>query len=243
MMQIYLCEDIKIHAEELENVLKSCAAECNVVAEIKSFDNAEELLENLRCKKESGVTLPLLLFCDIEMPGMSGIELGKILKDEMPEVCLIFMTAYSEYAIEGYETGAYRYLLKPPSKDQITKIMFEVIHRNRDTKRIMIKNAKEEMCIGIRDILYVSAEDKYLVVHTKENEYLTRGSLQDYEDELKDFGFWRVHRKYLINLRYHKSMTESKITLSNDEVIPLSRRNEANYRKAFIRYLEGGLLK
>ncbi len=242
-MQIYLCEDIKIHAEELENILKSCAEECNIQTDIRSFEDAQELLSELRHKKEIGESLPILLFCDIEMPGMNGIELGKIIKDEMPEICFVFMTAFSEYAIEGYETGAYRYLLKPPAKEQITKILLDVVNRNHNTKQIMIKTSKEERCIPIRDILYLSAEDKYLVVHTQKEKHLTRGSLQEYEEMLAEFGFCRTHRKYLVNLRYHKSLSGTKINLSNGDYVPLSRRNEATYRKAFMKYLEGGLLQ
>ncbi len=242
-MRIYLCEDIKAHTGQLQEVLENCARECKTDIIITCFSTAEDLLSDLRQKKETGESLPILLFSDIELPGMSGVELGKILKLEMPQIRLVFMTAYEQYAIEGYETGAMRYLLKPPVKGEIIKILLEMIDVQSREKHIIIKNAKEEICVAVKDILYISAEDKYLVVHTKDQKHLTRGSLQDYEDMLNKYGFFRVHRKYLVNLRYHKSITNGNITLSNEAVVPMSRRKESAYRGAFMKYIEGGLLQ
>lgn len=242
-MQIYLCEDLKAHAGMLQAVLEECAKENNIHIEIRSFDQAEKLLEELRRKKETGESMPHLLFSDIEMPGMGGIALGKILCEEMPEICLVFLTAYEEYAIAGYETGAYRYLLKPVVKGQITRILNDILTRRAKEYKILIKKGEEETCISIKDILYISAEDKYLVVHTIQGNYLDRGSLQEYEERLKKYGFYRIHRKYLMNMRYHKSIVSGRVTLSNGETIPVSRRNETAYRSVFVQYLEGGLLQ
>ncbi len=242
-MRIYLCEDIKEHTGQLQEVLEDCARECKTDITITDFSNAEDLLSDLRQKKETGESLPILLFSDIELPGMSGVELGKILKREMPQIRIVFMTAYEQYAIEGYETGAMRYLLKPAVKGEIIKVLLETVDAQNREKHIIVKNAKEEICIRVNDILFISAEDKYLVVHTMEQEHLTRGSLQDYEDMLEQCGFFRVHRKYLVNLRYHKSITNSRITLSNEAVVPISRRKESEYRSSFMKYIEGGLLQ
>ena len=242
-MQIYLCEDVKAHMGQLSEVLEECAYKCKIDAQITCFTNAEDLLCDLRKKKETGEHFPILLFSDIELPGMSGVELGKILKREMPQICIVFMTAYEQYAIEGYETGAMRYLLKPPAKDDVTKILLEITEIQNREKHIIIKNTKEEICVSVNDILYISAEDKYLVVHTKSQKLLTRGSLQDYEEMLEQCGFFRVHRKYLVNLRHHKSITNGSITLSNEAVVPISRRKESAYRSAFMKYIEGGLLQ
>ena len=242
-MQIYLCEDIKAHAGQLQEVLEDCARECKTDIKITGFSTAEDLLCDLRGKKETGEHFPILLFSDIELPGMSGVELGKILKREMPQIRIVFMTAYEQYAIEGYGTGAMRYLLKPPAKDDVIKILLEITEIQNREKHIIIKNTKDEICVSVNDILYISAEDKYLVVHTKSQKLLTRGSLQDYEDMLEQCGFFRVHRKYLVNLRHHKSITNGSIILSDEVMIPISRRKENAYRSAFMKYIEGGLLQ
>lgn len=178
-MQIFLCEDIKAHEGQLQEVLEDCAREFKTDIKVIGFSTAEDLLSDLRGKKETGEHLPILLFSDIELPGMSGVELGKILKREMPQIRIVFMTAYEQYAIEGYETGAMRYLLKSPAKDDITKILLEIMDIQKREKHIIVKNAKEEICVLVNDILYISAEDKYLVVHTKNQKLLTRGSLQE----------------------------------------------------------------
>lgn len=242
-MQIYLCEDIIAHAEQLNAMLEECTKECNIQAEIKSFTNASELLEDLRKKKETGKSMPNLLFSDIKMPEMSGIALGKILNEEMPEICLVFLTAYEEYAIAGYETGAYRYLLKPIVKEQVVRILQDISAKMAKEYKILLNEAGEKHCISIKDIIYISAEDKYIIIHTNQGEYLDRGSLTEYENRLKEYGFYRVHRKYLINMRYNKKIANGKVILSNGEEILIGRRREGEFRTAFVQYLERGLLQ
>ncbi len=242
-MQIYLCEDIAAQAESLQLLLEECAKELDVMINVESFSEGESLFKTLQKKKETGEKLPNLLFCDIKMPGLDGISLGRLLCEEMPEIRLVFLTAYGEYAIEGYETGAYRYLMKPAEKEKVLQILEKTLKEGAQEQLVLWNGEDEETCVKIKDIVYISAEDKYLVIHTIREDFLERESLHNYEALLRSQGFFRIHRKYLINMRHHKSIGNGKITLSGDVTLPVSRRKINEYRQCFLQSLEGGLLK
>lgn len=94
----------------------------------------------------------------------------------------------------------------------------------------------------LSEIIYLSSEDKYSILYTQDNHYIDRTSLNDYETLLGVYGFCRIHRKHIVNLSYHKSMGKGKIVLTDDTVLPVSRRREAAYRAALLQHLEEELL-
>lgn len=105
------------------------------------------------------------------------------------------MTAYEEYAIRGYETGAYRYLLKPPTQEDVTNILAKIAVQKSEKKLLVVQAGDSEMLISVRNIRYISAEDKYVMLYTTEGDYLDRRSLQYFEEYLADMSFYRIHRK------------------------------------------------
>lgn len=242
-MQVFLCDDSAKHCELQATILEEVVRENNWNMDIYSFASGEALLAEIQKRKREDALVPEVIISDIEMPGMDGISLGKLLKEEVPDSYLILLTSFTDYAIEGYETGAYRYLLKPLDKEQIAQVLTE-IYESKDRGELWpVRRLGEETYIKIKDIVYISAEDKYLVIHTETGEYLDRGSLSENEETLLERGFFRIHRKYLVNMRHHKSVRGDKVVVTNDVELPISRRKEAAYRNAFMRFLEGGYLR
>lgn len=242
-MQIFICDDEKEHIDFFRQVLCEVEETKGYEIEVFFFQNAPELQKELYRRGEALEALPELIFSDIDMPEMNGISLGKMLNEEFPEICLVLLTAYAEFAIEGYETGAYRYLLKPVKAEDLDKILSDVSSRKSQEKQIVLKAGKEDIVLCLKDVLYIGAEDKYLFFHTADKKYMDRNSLGYYEEAFREFGFCRVHRKYLVNLRHHKSIQGYKLVLSNQDVIPISREKRAEYYKLFIKMHEGGCLR
>lgn len=236
-MLIYIYEDKKEHSDNLSRLLNELAQELHLDLEVRSFDKEERFM------KEFEKRMPSLVFADIEMPGWDGITLGKELQKLAPNICFVLLTAFAEYAIRGYESGAYRYLLKPAQKEEIRQILMSVLESKKQKRQLFLQNADEEKVIDIESVRYMKAEDKYIIINTTEGEFLDRFSLQYYEDELQNYGFFRIHRKYLINMRYHKGFTGGFVVLDNGEKLPISRRKQASYRTCFLEMLEGGMLK
>ncbi len=236
-MLIYVCEDTKEHLTYLQDILEELAKELKLVLEIVGVESGEALIGEVNQKK------PDLIFSDIKMPGMDGISLGKELLQISPESCLVLLTAFIEYAVKGYETRAYRYLLKPAQKEEIQQIIMDVLESSKQKRQLILQNAEEEKVVDIQSVRFMKAEDKYIIISTTEGDFLDRFSLQYYEEELRNLGFFRIHRKYLINMRYHKGFAGDFVVLDNGEKLPISRRKQASYRACFLEMLEGGKLR
>lgn len=193
------------------------------------FSDADALLACTRRRRKDKLPLPDIVFSDIRMEQMDGITFGRQLHELAPKVCLVFVTSHAEYAIEGYEVNAYRYLLKPIDGSQVLQIIRDYMRDWIDTCKWIVKSPYGDLAIELQDIIYMSAEDKYTVIHTVDGDYLDRNSLNELENQLSEFGFYRIHRKYLVNMRHHKGIRDKKVYLTDDILLPMSRRKENLY--------------
>ncbi len=239
-LSFIICDDNKEHIEDIKNTIEQLDDSHSV--QVNSCTTATELLEKLSEAKSLNKSLPNFVLVDIELPDIDGIELGKKIKELYPAITLVFITSYVEYAVKGYEAKADRYLLKPIKLGDIDSLVRDFLKEQTKVKRLILRDNEREHLIYIKDIMYISAEDKCTILYTENNRFIDYKSLNDYEKLLGDFGFYRIHRKYLINMYHHKSQTKGFVTLSNDTVLPLSRRKEVQYREKLLKMLEKDLL-
>jgi len=238
--QVHICDDIKEQAMELQNLLQSL--EANLHFEITHSSAANEFLA-LLSSIESGETMPKdIIFMDIRMPESDGITLGKKLKELCPDTYLIFTTAYSEYAVKGYEAAAYRYLLKPIKTEDLQVLMTDIRAELDKKKKILIKSKKNNAYVSLKEILYISAEDKYAIVYTSNGHFISDMSLNNYEEQLNAYGFYRIHRKYLVNVYHHHSLNDNKAHLSDGTVLPVSKSKTGAYQDFIFAYMREELV-
>lgn len=171
------------------------------------FDGAKSIHEKL----------PDLIFLDIQMPKINGFEMLEII-DHKPEI--IFTTAYNEYAIKAFELNAIDYLLKPYSKERFLNALEKArkriqlgetentrkpaIQQMPDThlSRIVVKNRSNIYVISTEIITFIEAQDDYVMIHTTERKHLKQQTMKHYENHLDPAQFIRVHRSYIVNLKY-----------------------------------------
>lgn len=238
--QIHICDDIEEHALELQNLLQSLNA--NLRFDITISSTADEFLA-LLSSVENGNSSPWdIIFMDIRMPESDGITLGKKLKELCPDTYLIFTTAFSEYAIKGYEAAAYRYLLKPIKTEDLQVLMTDIRAELDKKKKILIKSKKNNAYVSLKEILYISAEDKYAIVYTSNGHFISDMSLNNYEEQLNAYGFYRIHRKYLVNVYHHHSLNDNKAHLSDGTVLPVSKSKTGAYRDFIYAYMREELV-
>ncbi len=238
-VSIAVCDDDEELLRQMEMVLRQVSES----SDIKLYSSAERLLKEVSCRNgQGGISAHWVIFSDIEMPEMNGIELGKRLREVCPDSVLIFTTSHPEYAIHGYEARAFRYLLKPVSAETVQRVLTDVQKEwNRHRKQILQMEDTGRQ-LDLDDILYMSAEDKYTMLYTQQERLIDRTSLQELEGMLENCGFYRIHRKYLVNLRYHRSMSKGMLQLSNGQELPVSRRRETGYRETLRKWMERELL-
>lgn len=142
-----------------------------------------------------------LVFLDVNMPHISGIDLSRLLPSSTK---VIFTTAYSEYAVESYEVQAVDYLLKPISFERFAKAVSKVLADQstveEETELVLVKSGSEIHQLRISDLLYLEKDGNYLTYHTSERRVLARSSVADALLTLPPW-FQQIHKSYAVNLQ------------------------------------------
>ena len=203
--------------------------------DILEATNADEAIEIVR---ENELDLVLL---DINMPGVSGIELGHELKYLKNNIAIIFQTAYEEHALEAFEIGALGYLVKPFSIDQLSTTLSRVVKQKESDSsyKLMSKNGEHYYLLKPEDIFYVKADLTEVMLRTSSGFSYSSQKISDLENKLKNYGFIRIHRSYLINPDKIKEMItieQSKLRFSFNgisDTIESSKDGAKEFRNLF----------
>ena len=230
-MRIAVCDDEELFRIEFKSVLDKVLI--NAEYDIDTFSGGSSLYDAFLKNPFD------LVFLDIEMPGIDGITLAKRLRAVSENVQIVFLTSHIEYALEGYEVNALRYLVKPVDMNKLSEVLKYIQDKKNNSRQIMIKQEGEDIVIDISDIIYMESMDKNVRIVTSKSEYITRYNISDYEEELKNSGFLRIHRGYLISLSKVKKIVKNDVVMDGDISLPVSRSNIKTLKDALYAYVEG----
>ena len=181
-----------------------------------------------------------VLFLDINMPELNGLNLGKIIRKLNPAMKIIFVTAYREYAVDAFEIQAFDYLLKPYSEDRIEKLLSRLsVEKKQISNKVSISVGEKIMVFNTEDIIVVEADKKESRVYTTKECYLTKMKISDWEEQLPENQFYRCHRSYLVNLSKVREIepwfnNSFMIHMESCPVkIPVSRNNMKEFKSLF----------
>ena len=172
---------------------------------------------------------------------MDGITLAKKLRERNDKIYIVFLTGHIEYALEGYEVRALRYLTKPVQEDKLREVLRYVMDKSTKKKQLMIKEDGEEILINVADILYFEAQNQYIMIYTTTDKYLVRYNIGDFEEQLKGDGFFRTHRGYLVSLAKVKRLVKSDVLIDTPDgeiTVPISRSNLKAVKEALYAFVE-----
>lgn len=235
MYRIVICEDdITQIAFLRECILKSLEGISSQI-ELFEFNSGEELLEtNLE-----GIDI---FFLDIKMLRLTGMDVARIIRETNDTSEIIFITSIVDYIQEGYKVRAYRYLLKPIDfgdlNESILSCMSDIIKKRENF--MLIENKGIINKILINSIMYIEVRKKVLTIHTKNDTYYTKNSMDKIELELEKYNFFRCHKSYLINLGYIQFICKNTVVI-NDEDIPVSKYRMSDLKKK-LTYVLGDVL-
>ncbi len=233
-MKIAVCED---NAEQQEHIVKSINKVLHDLdTSVKGYSLGQNLIVDYI---ENNIRFDVI-FMDIVLPDTDGITIAKQLKEIDDTVIIIFLTGYMRYALKGYEAKAFRYLLKPVTGEQLQNVIYEIKSELGRKRSIAIRDNNLEIILPIREIMYMKSDDKNTIICTNNRNYVNRKSLQEYEEELNEAGFFRIHRKYLINMYFVKSIKSGLVILEGNCRLTISRRKEKEFRNSFYKNLEEG---
>lgn len=229
-MKILIVDDEELARARLKRMLGTLGYE-----KIKEAQNAHEAIEI--AKQESFD----ILFLDINMPRVSGLELGYEMKFLNPNASIIFQTAYEEHALKAYDIGAVAYLVKPYSAEQLHSAVERVkkpkSHSNE--LRILSKYGDSYLLLKPEEIHYVKADLSEVMIRTSKGFSYYAQKISDLYERLESFGFVRIHRSYLININEIKeieTIEQSKLRFSfraNSDTIESSKDGAKAFREKF----------
>lgn len=239
----YLLDDEANALSVLEDKITSHCPEIEIAGSstnpLKSISRVQELQ-------------PEVIFLDIAMPGMSGFEFVEHIPNFKGEI--IFVTAFDQYAVEAFKVCAIGYLLKPVNSAQLKATVRSLIERaarsqDQSNDRLnhlleLKKNNKVRLSIPTKDgysftnveeIIRCESSEKYTIIHTMGNKFVSTKNIGYYVDILKNYDFFPTHKSHLVNLDFVESYDrEGVVTLNNGETIPVSRRRRTEFIEQFV---------
>ena len=160
-----------------------------------------------------------LYFLDINLPGVSGLDFAKQVSDKS---LVVFTTAYSEFAIDGFNLNAVDYLLKPIEFKRfemaIKKVEDQLSIRNETDNFIFLKQSREIIKCNLKDVYYLKGMQEYIYWKTTTGKIISLGSLTKYTNDLHPFDFVRIHKSYVVNLKHVESMSTKNLIINSEEL-------------------------
>lgn len=233
-MRIAIVDDIASERKELHKRLSFQLSRHALNAQILEYEKGEEFLS--AAKKE----LFTLVFMDIYMNGENGVEIAKKLRDFDPNCLLVFTTASTDHALEGFRVRALHYLVKPYSDEEFENLLNEIINRlPASDKYLDIRIVGGTIRLRFNEILYAEHFKHQIHIHTTDgNTTVTRQTFGDFTADLKgDERFFLCNRGVIINLEYADDFDGTTFTLKNGDAISVSRDTAKSARLAFCDFL------
>jgi len=233
-MKILIVDDEKLATSRVTRLLNEQGYE-----DITSFNDPKEALINIQKTKYD------VVFLDIQMPSITGLELANKILDIEPQTFIIFQTAFEEFAIDAFKAGGVDYILKPTTSENINNAITKVkkyldIAPSTAGKKIMGKRGNKIYLIELDDIFYIKADLDEVIVRIKDADVYVRRKIGDMNTLLQNKNFFRIHRSIIVNTDKIKSMQsvdQSKLEISFhgiDEIVTSSKDGAKEFRE----YLE-----
>lgn len=237
-MHVAIVDDEQKELDTLQAYLAQYSAENGIKINVDQFHSGDELL------KEYRLIYDIIIF-DIDMPGTNGIDTARQIREKDDNVGILFITNIAQYAINGYEVEAVDYIIKPIGYfDFALKFRRALNWASRRTDReLTFETVEGNRRVRVADIVYVEARGHYLIHNVqpkngKAAEFTVRGNMKDQEELLRIYNFCRVHRSFLVNLKYVEEIQNNKVVVGQS-LIPIGRLYKGQLMQECLRFVRG----
>ncbi|WP_315573534.1 LytTR family DNA-binding domain-containing protein [Lancefieldella rimae] len=234
-MRAMVVDDEAPARSELKYLLEE-SGRVDLIVEATSAREAVEKLMEVRVD---------VMFLDISMPKTNGMQLAEALHKLKNPPQVVFVTAYSEYALDAFGVDATDYLMKPVETDRLAQALDKIVEHIKplnlpvSVERIPVVKSGSKVLVPIDQIRFIEAKDDYSCIYTETDRFLSTISLQKLEDRLVGHGFFRIHRSYIVNLEYvadveviSAGILQLTIQGFEDKHISVSRRRVVALKRA-----------
>lgn len=229
-MKIAVCDDDPLFVSDFCSAL------------ILALNDVPSVVNSIPPEQASGKVLSEfdLIFLDVELGKISGLEIARQMRAIRKDNLLIFVSSYIEYSPSGYEVQAFRYLLKYEWKQRLPEYLRLAIWEYRYTHgEIVVQCNGREKALELNQLLYIEIDNRKLTFYIKgRNPVISsqRISMQQLAGQLADYGFLRIHKNYLVNMAYIRSLKSTQAELSDETLLPVSTHRGQELRHALMKW-------
>ena len=233
-MKIAVCDDEKVFRDVITAYLKPFKEENPEILETE-FSCGEDLI----AAYERGDRFDLI-FLDVEMAGMSGVEAGQIIRKLDITVMFVFITSHTKYVPEAFILSAFQFLVKPVERELFNKEFDRAMRTYKKIKyRYNFTYKGKITVLEVKDIIYVETYNRHLRVISAVGSFEYLGNIAVEEKKLAEFGFIRCHNGYLVNMHYIFRPENSMFELTNHNKIPISKHYKNEALAMYNKYVSG----
>ncbi len=231
--RLAICEDNDTIRAQLHSLCREVLNEIGVEHSIMDFSSAQEL-ENLLEAENNPFDLLLL---DIQMEGLTGMELAQSLRQRGDRVSIIFVTGCEDYLPQGYSVQPIHFLLKPVSREALSAALRTDWELNHKPKTAVLRIGSKTVSLTLSEIRYIESYNHNIIIHQTEGDRTCVFSLTEFERQMPPNQFCRCHNSYLVNMAYVEEIGRTELSLRGGVGVPIGRAYYKSLQSAFIRYM------
>ena len=235
MYSVAIVDDEKAFSDQLAGMLRRWQETHGEELNVTCFQDGIDIAEDFKSKWD-------IIFLDIQMKLLDGLETARRIRACDSDVILIFVTTMGQYAINGYEVDAFDYILKPLEYSRFELRMNKAVKEAEKKKAhsfVYLKKYSDMVKVSTDDILYIEVNGHTLIYTTPDGTFERRAKISDAEAELSGLPFSRCSLSYLVNLKRIDRVSKDSVFISGNE-LPISRNRKKEFLQAFTDYLEAG---
>lgn len=230
MIRIIICDDNNGFLDNLYSEIENALDALNIEARVHTYPQMEGIPDSIL----SGCDIALL-DVDFEGKAYNGIDIARKIRAFRKDTVVIFVTNYIEYAPEGYEVNAFRYVLKGDIQRKLPVYLSEALAQlqsSGETMKIQINS--EWIDIPLAEIRYIESQKHTVIVHTQRKDYTYYSSLATLEQQLEPKGFLRIHKSYLVNMNHLKRYQSQGAVLNDGTLLRVSEKSYSAQKKKYL---------
>lgn len=230
-MKILICDDDKEYVEDIKKHVEFFMIEKGIENQCFTFHSGIELLNSEAYYD--------IAFLDVEINEISGIDIGKQLKKNNPNIIIFIITAYDKHLDDALDLNVLRFLKKPINSQRFYAGLKKAITLIDNTVvEIMLKDGLDMVNIPINDIMYVEIADRKTKIVTRTKTYFSKQNINFWLEKLSASFFFQTHKSFIVNLKFIVHYQRDTVKMKNGDSVPVAFRKQAQFHKYFIDYYQ-----
>ncbi len=231
-LNIAICDDEKYYRNYVENVVSDYLVKENVLFQIELFEDGRDF-----CKVDENIRKFDIIFLDIDMKEMNGMETAYSIRKKNMEMDIVFITVMPDYVFEGYKVSAVRYIMKKEIDKSLPECLGDILKKRKfSSQKMEFPFVGGKRTVFLNDILYIESKSHKLQFAGKTGVLYMYGQINDVESKIEDFNFVRCHQSFLVNLEHIEQINNYLICLSDGSEIPVSRPRYPEVKQQYLKY-------